>query len=697
MSLLTVAGVTVHLGGAAILQDVSFTIGRGERWGVVGRNGSGKTTLFHLLTGRLEPFRGSVARLPGLRVSLLDQHREFDDAVTVWDAAALPFAELRELERSLAEQAAALADDPSPKAMARYDRDLERFQREGGYTYAARVDAVLHGLGFDPDAARRRPLAALSGGERGRIGLARQLVAPADVFLLDEPTNHLDLETTRWLEEYLRTLDATVLVISHDRAFLDAIADHVLHIENGTATPYAGGYASFVTQRAERRLAQQRAFDQQQRRIAAEEEYIRRNIAGQNSRQARGRRTRLARIPRLSPPPSEEAVMALRLRAAERGGDQVLVADDVRLAVHEPVPTGDRRPADGEPVVPGGFTAGERYATGARSADAGTPAPAADGAAVRERVLIEGFSTRLTRGEVVGLVGPNGAGKSTLLRAIVGEHPVADGELKLGASIRVAYYRQDLAQIPAESTLFDAIHDLRPQWDRGQVQGHLGRFGFSGDEVQRRAGTLSGGEQARLALAMIMLSGANLLIFDEPTNHLDVETIEALEDAIEAYDGTVLLVSHDRALLRALTTRVWALRDGRIESYDGGFDEWEALQEERARADAAAAAAEEAARRERARRPPARRTDDAAERERRAALREARRRVESLETRVAELEARAAGLTAALEDPTLYETAEGSMRSHELKAELDAVRAELDRTLEEWAEAGETAEALAGG
>lgn len=671
VSLITLAGVSVRLGGDTILSDVSVNFGRGERWGIVGRNGTGKTTLFRLITGQLQPAAGSVSRLPGLRIVLLDQHRDFDGATTVWDAAAEPFAHLRELERSLAEQAAALAEDPSPKAMARYDRDLERFEREGGYTYAARVDAVLQGLGFDPADARTRPLETLSGGERGRIGLARQLVAPADVYLFDEPTNHLDLETTRWLEEYLRALDATILVISHDRAFLDAIVDHVLHLEGGTAIPYTGGYSSFVVQRAERRLAQQRAYEQQQRVIVAEEEFIRRNIAGQNSRQARGRRTRLARLPRLSPPPPEEAVMALRLKAEDRGGDQVLVAENVRLTV----------PAS----TPGGAPAPGAAAAVARAGDAA------------ERTIVESFSTRLARGEVVGLVGPNGAGKSTLLRAIVGEHPVASGELRLGASIRVAYYRQDLAQVPADRTLYEAIHDLRPQWDRGQVQGHLGRFGFSGDEVHRRAGSLSGGEQARLALAMIMLSGANLILFDEPTNHLDVETVEALEDAIDAYDGTVILVSHDRALLRALTTRVWAIRDGRAEVFEGGFAEWEVVQEERARARAEAEAAQEAARRERERRAAAaaRREEQMAEKQRRAALREARRRVEVLEARIAELERRVAELTAALEDPTLYSTAEGSMRAYELKSQLDAAKRELDAALEEWAEAGEALEALA--
>src|SRR5690606_11380552 len=211
--------------------------------------------------------------------------------------------------------------------------DLERFEREGGYSYAARVDAILHGLGFEPATARTRHITELSGGERGRLALARQLAAPADVLLLDEPTNHLDLDTTRWLEEYLRALDATLLVVSHDRAFLDALVERVLHVDAGTVAAYTGGYRGFVEQHATRRLSQQRAYDVQQRTIAAEEDYIRRNIAGQNSRQAKGRRTRLARLPRLSPPPGEAGAMALRLEAGQRGGDQVLVAERLHIEI----------------------------------------------------------------------------------------------------------------------------------------------------------------------------------------------------------------------------------------------------------------------------------------------------------------------------------------------------------------------------
>src|ERR687894_2427326 len=269
MTQLSFSNVGVDFGATHLFSGVTFTVSQRERWGIVGRNGTGKTTLFRLLTGELQPTRGIIARQPGLRVSLLEQHRDFGGATAVWEAAAGELAELLALEKSLAEQASALAHDASEEAMERYGRDLERFEHEGGYAVTSRIDSVLHGLGFDPERARVTPVSTLSGGERGRLGLARQLVASADLLLLDEPTNHLDLETTTWLEDHLRELDATVLLISHDRAFLQATVDHVLHFEGESATPYGGGYQAFVIQRAERRLTQQRQFEQQQRKIAA--------------------------------------------------------------------------------------------------------------------------------------------------------------------------------------------------------------------------------------------------------------------------------------------------------------------------------------------------------------------------------------------------------------------------------------------
>src|SRR5579862_6405773 len=242
MTLLSLSNVDVEFGATTLLHDVTFTISAGEKWGIVGRNGTGKTTLFRLITGAMTPTVGQVSRVGGIRVSLLEQHRDFGAATTIWEGAAGEFAELLALEQALAAQAAALETDASDAALERYGRDLERFEREGGYTIAPRVDAVLHGLGFDPALARHTPLSTLSGGERGRLGVVRQLVSPADVLLLDEPTNHLDLETTRWLEQYLTTVSTTVLLVSHDRAFLAAVVDHVLHLENQTATAYTGTY-----------------------------------------------------------------------------------------------------------------------------------------------------------------------------------------------------------------------------------------------------------------------------------------------------------------------------------------------------------------------------------------------------------------------------------------------------------------------
>jgi ATP-binding cassette subfamily F protein 3 len=636
MTQVAVSGAAVEFGATTLFSEVTFTISPGERWGVVGRNGSGKTTLFRLLTGELEPTRGVVSRQTGLTLSLLGQHREYGAASTVWEAAAGPFADLLALEHSLAEQAHALAHANDDAALSRYGRDLERFEREGGYTIAPRVDAVLQGLGFDPAVAREQPLEQLSGGERGRVGLARQLVAPSDILLLDEPTNHLDLETTRWLEEYLRELDRTIVLVSHDRAFLAAVVDHVLHFEGGTATPFTGGYESFVQQRQERRLTQQRAFDKQQRTIASEADYIARNIAGQNSRQAKGRRKRLERLPRLSAPVGEEGTMALRLEIAERGGDQVAVAERVTIA------------------VPG-------------------------------RTLIERFTGRVNRGDRLGIVGPNGAGKSTLLRALVGERSPDAGELRVGNSIRVAYYDQQLSGVPLEKSLYDVVADLRPHWERRLVQGHLGRFGFSGDEVQRRASTLSGGERARVALAMLMLTRANLLVLDEPTNHLDVETIEVLEDAIEAYEGTVILVSHDRAMLRALASRVWVLHDRHITEFDGSFAEWEVVSEERAHAASVRAAEELALRRMDEKKRTSRRDEQrSASADVRRQLREAQERAARAERAVEDLERDVGLVPAALDDPELYTRPNGVEEASRLGARLDALRAQLDAALAAW-------------
>jgi ATP-binding cassette subfamily F protein 3 len=639
VTILSCSDVAVEFGATTLLSGVSFTVAAGERWGIVGRNGAGKTTLLRLIDGSLTPAQGSVTRRPGLRIALLDQRRDFDGAETVWDAAASGSGDLLALEHDLARQAARMAElgeRVSEADLARFGRDQERFAHAGGYQLEARVDAVLQGLGFDPAAAKSRPLDSLSGGERGRVGLAAQLAAPVDLVLLDEPTNHLDLETIDWLKGYLREFGETLIVISHDRAFLDDAVDHVLHVAAGTTTAYRGGYTAFVTQRAERQLTLERQVAQQRKVIAKEEDYIRRNIAGRNSAQAKGRRARLARLPRLSAPPGEREAMSVRFGDAERGGDQVLVVERLRIAM------GDR-------------------------------------------TLVRDFSTVARRGEVIALVGPNGAGKSTLLATLLGARPPAAGEARLGAGIQAEWFRQDLAQVPEDRSIYDCVVELRSRWTRGHIQNHLGGFGFSGDEVQRNTSVLSGGERARVALALLALRPANLLVLDEPTNDLDVESIEALEDGLEDYEGTVLVVSHDRAFLRELATRVWAFDGDRIQDYAGTFVEWEQQQSERVAS--AGRVAEPPPGAARPTRTESRKAA-AARRESQEARRAAQQEVAGYEQAVHAAEARVGELERALADPALYQDgADGAREAGRLSAELDRARRALDAALVRWTEA----------
>jgi ATP-binding cassette, subfamily F, member 3 len=638
--LLSCSDVTVEFGATTLLRDVSFTVAAGERWGIVGRNGAGKTTLLRLIDGSLTPARGTVTREPGLRIALLDQNRAFGGAVSIWDTAASGYGGLLELEHELARQAQRLADlgDAVTEAdLTRFGRDQERFAHAGGYQLEARVDAVLQGLGFDPGEARTRPLASLSGGERGRVGLAAQLAAPVDLVLLDEPTNHLDLDTIDWLKRYLGEFGETLIVISHDRAFLDEAVDHVLHVAGRTTTAYRGGYSAFVTQRAERQLTLERQVAQQRKLIAKEEDYIRRNIAGQNSAQAKGRRARLARLPRLSAPPGEREAMSVRFAGAERGGDQVLVVDRLRVTIGN-------------------------------------------------RTLVRDFSTVARRGDVIALVGPNGAGKSTLLATLLGARAPAAGEARLGAGVVAEWFRQDLAQVPEGRSIYDCVADVRGRWTRGHIQNHLGAFGFSGDEVQRSTAIISGGERARVALALLALRPANLLVLDEPTNDLDVESIEALEDGLTEYEGTVILVSHDRAFLRELATRVWAFDGDRIQDYAGTFVEWEQQQAERAGANRAARAEPGAS--------PITRTEvrkaAAARRESQETRRAAQREAEAREQAVHAAEARIGELERALADPALYDgRAEGAREAGRLSVALAQAKRALDEALARWAEASD--------
>ncbi len=425
-----------------------------------------------------------------------------------------------------------LGDKLTDEILEKFGHDQERFADLGGYIYHARVDAVLQGLGFDAEESKTRLVSTLSGGERGRVGLAAQLIAPADLLLLDEPTNHLDLDTTTWLQEWLGDADETVIVVSHDRAFLDAICTNILHVEAKTSEAYKGNYSQFVPQRAERRLTREREMEKQRAYVKKEEEYIRRNIAGVNSFQAKGKRKRLERLPRLAPPPGDPAAMNLQFDVGERGGDQVVAIKDLRVE------------------VPG-------------------------------RVLVDDFTAVLRRNEFVALVGPNGAGKSSFISTILGD--------RAPAPRRGARGRFDHAGLVPPGPVRPPDRQVAVRCDQRPAPALESRSrckttSAPSASAARRSSARSVRSAAASAPAWHSRASrsprANLLVLDEPTNHLDVENIEVLEDALDEYEGTVLLVSHDRAFLREVATRVWWFDGTQLKDFDGPFVDWEA---ERAR------------------------------------------------------------------------------------------------------------------
>jgi ATP-binding cassette subfamily F protein 3 len=636
MTLVRLQDAGKQFGDRWVLRNVSFTVGQGDRWGIVGRNGVGKTTLFRMITGDDDTTEGEVWRHPGLRFTLMRQNRGERSDTTIHEAAMEPFAELVEMEHRLHHDMERLATVPagSPEAdrlLQAYDRHMDEFRRRGGYEMRARADATLEGLGFPQD-TWAKPIRALSGGELGRLRLVQTLLAEPDVLLLDEPTNHLDLRSTEWLEEYLRGYPGTVLVVSHDRVFLERLADHILHLEEGTAYPYTGNFDAFLLQREERRAVQQKQFERQQAQIARTEDFIRRNLAGQKTKQAKSRRTLLSRLDRVSAVSGDERAMALNFGETARSGGTVMRIDGVQCAY------GDR-------------------------------------------VLFAPFSGEVSRTERIAILGPNGCGKSTLMRVLAGVAQPARGSVVLGTGVKTAYYRQDFTHLNPDHRIRDEVALVAPRITTQELRSHLGRFLFSGDDAESRVGDLSGGEQARVALAKITLEKANLLLLDEPTNHLDLESREALEEALEGFDGTVILISHDRAFLSATSTRVWGFNGDRFEDFAGGFDEW--VEHTKRRAEAAAAPAARASSAPSA--APARPTTGLSKNEQRRRERE----MERLEADIAALETRIAELETALADPALYAPGSDPDRARTLTADLTAAQTSLAAAYESWERMGE--------
>ncbi len=522
MSLIVGTQLAKEFGPDDIFSGVSVTVPHGARIALVGPNGAGKTTLLNILAKLDFPSEGAVTYARGLRRGYLPQRPELAGSHTIYEEALSAFAELREMEARLHQMSEDLSD---PFVLRAYGELQDAFEAAGGYTYEQRIKTVLQGVGFSPEDFNR-PLNLLSGGQKTRALLGRLLLEAPDVLALDEPTNHLDIEAVEWLEGYLKDFPGAVIVVNHDRYFLDAVGTTVWELDFGSLETYRGNYSDYARQREERHARLLKEYEAQQEFIAKQEEYIRRNIAGQNTRQAKGRLRRLERLKRdeLIGRPRTRKELNLRLNTGIRSGDLVLRTFDAAIG----------------------------YA---------------------DRPLFTAPDLVLARGEVAALIGPNGAGKSTFIKTIVGEIPPLAGEVRPGAAVKIGYFAQAHESLNPANTILDEIIAAKPM-GLGEARSYLGQFFFEGDDVFRTISTLSGGERGRVALARLALSGANFLILDEPTNHLDIASQEALQNVLAAFDGTILLVSHDRYLIDALATQLWMLRDGELEVFKGSYAEY---------------------------------------------------------------------------------------------------------------------------
>ncbi|MCU1290292.1 MAG: hypothetical protein JWN60_2521 [Acidobacteria bacterium] len=515
-----------------ILRGLTFQINPNEKVGLVGRNGAGKTTAFRLITGEETPDEGDIVKINNLKLGLLEQHVDFSEDETVHTAALSAFKRIHDIEAEMRRLEIEMAENFSDEILNQYAELQTEFEHADGFSYTARAESILLGLGFSKENWETKTK-NLSGGQKNRLGLARLLLSGTDILLLDEPTNHLDVNAVEWLESFLQSYDKTFVIISHDRYFLDRVCNRIIEIENGKAASYNGNYSKFLIEREERREIQRRAFENQQTMIAKNEDFIRRNIAGQKTKMAKSRRNMLERIERIEAVTADKAQGNFVLKKIERAGNQVLTVEDLAIGYGE-------------------------------------------------KVLAKGISFSLLRGECLGVIGGNGTGKTTFLKTVLGDIREVSGKIIWGAKTDIGYYSQQLEELNENNEIIVELRRVAPLAENGQLRGFLARFLFVGDDVFKKVGTLSGGEKGRLALAKLIYSNKNVLVLDEPTNHLDIPSREALESALEAYEGTIITVSHDRYFLDKVSTQILSFEEnGAVEIFDGDYSQYHEEKEKR--------------------------------------------------------------------------------------------------------------------
>ncbi|MBR2749024.1 MAG: ATP-binding cassette domain-containing protein, partial [Firmicutes bacterium] len=529
MIILSANKLTKAYGEEVIFKDVSFSINAGDKVGLIGKNGTGKTTLLNILSGEWDATEGEFFVPQDVKVGYLKQRDNFFKEDTVIEAVDGIYSDLHRIEAEIAKVTEAIDREPTKELIARLDSLNLEYESKGGYTYKSEMAGVLQSMGFPKEEYPKR-IQELSGGEKTRLALATLLLEKPGILILDEPTNHLDIDTLKWLEQYLASYRGTMIVVSHDRYFLDRVVDHILEIDNKKLYSYKGNYSQFAEKKKARREAELKAYNIQQKEIRRQEEIIR-VMMGHNTehlvKRAQSREKRLQMIDRLEKPESSGKDMKLTFKQDFKSGSDVLQTEDLGKTLY------DREP---------------------------------------HRHLFSHLNMDIKRGERVCIVGPNGVGKTTLLRMIMGELKPTEGRIKLGVNVAFGYYDQGQQMLHDDLNVIEELRDSYHLYSDTELRNILGRFLFRGEDVFLKVGSLSGGEKARLTLAKLMMSGANTLILDEPTNHMDIESREVFEEALMDFEGTSVIVSHDRYFLEKIPTRILELTPEGAVEYLGNYD-----------------------------------------------------------------------------------------------------------------------------
>lgn len=627
--ILTVDSVGKSFGAELILEEVSFIIEEKEKAAMVGINGAGKTTLLKIITGELDPDAGRVSISAGAALGYLAQMEALDDSLSIYEELKKVFLPVMEIEnqlRMLEKEMSKLEGSELSSSMERYSRLSQDFEDKRGYEYESRLRGVLKGLGFSDSEGSQR-VGTLSGGQQTRVSLGKLLLTQPELLLLDEPTNHLDMESVQWLEDFLKTYPGSVLVVSHDRYFLDRVATKVIELDNKKSKVYKGNYTDFIKTREQNRQIQLHHYESQRREIKRQEEVIK-TLKSYNReksiKRAESREKLLSRVERLEKPRSEEK-MRIRLTPRIESGNDVLQVDRISKAF-------------------GGVS------------------------------LFQPVSFEIKKGDKVALIGPNGIGKTTLFKIIMKLLPADSGRVREGVNVKIGYYDQAQQQLSPEKTVLSEMHDAYPRLTVGEIRNTLAALMFTGDDVFKTIESLSGGEKGRVALAKIMLGGANFLILDEPTNHLDINSREILEETIRNYDGTLLYISHDRYFINNTAEKILELSQDGIETFIGNYDYYLMKKNEQAETAKETKTVSENSQQKRNK-------NQSQERKDRALLQRLEKDIIALEEKLAQMEA----------ELMKEEVYTDHLKAMEVVEEKTRLEAELENTMEHWAKLAEQA------